>query len=769
MARASDIQHAVNAGELSPLMLGRQDLSKYGNSLATCLNAIPLAQGAWTRRGGTVYLHQTKHHAKVSRLLPFQYSITQTYMLEFGDEYIRFFTSHGILTQATQAITAITKANPGVVTYSGADTYANGDRVYITGVVGMTQVNNREFIVAGVNTGANTFQLTDSDGNNVNTTNYDTYSSAGTVGEIFEVATTYQDTDLAELRVTQSADTLFLFHPDFAPKKLLRTSALVWTLSNLVFTDGPYDVANTAAITSTTMSPSAATGTVTITASAVTGINQNTGFQAGDVGRLIRLQESTTWGWAEILTVTSTVAVTAAVFQTLTNTNAKTNWRLGIWSTTTGWPATGTFFEDRLWMAGAAQYPQRLDGSRTGRYTDYSPSNLTGAVADDDAVSFVLNSDDVNAIRWMVPTEKVLMVGTGGGEWPLRASSLSETITPTNVSAKPATKHGSANIAAVSAGRAVLFVQRANRKLRESAYVFEVDGFKSPDMTLLSEHIMRPGVTELAYQEQPQTVLWGVRSDGVMTGFTYERDQDVVAWHRHELGGQSDSEGLAIPVVESVAVIPAPDASRDELYMIVQRYVNGQERRYVEYMSKIWETEDEQEDAVHLDCSYTTVNGSPSTSVTGLWHLEGETVSAYVDGTAHPDVTVSNGKVTLNSAGTVVTLGYSYASDGQTMPLEGGSQDGSAQGKIKRIHRVGFWLLDTLGLKFGPDEDNLTEILVRQWGDDYGAMTPLATGVFRERFEGDYDKLGQVYWRADGPFPATVLAVMPQFQVADES
>mgnify|MGYP003331445713 FL=1 len=765
MGRASTIQNAFNAGELSSLMLGRQDVKKYASGLFVCYNAMPYTQGGWTRRPGTAFLHQTKYNNRESRVLPFQYSVTQTYILEFGHQYIRFFTDHGILTRTAQNITGITRASVGVVTYSGSDTYANGDRVHISGIVGMTQLNNREVVVANVNTGANTFEIQDTDGNNINTTAYDAWVSGGTVAEIFEVATAFDETDLDDVRITQSADTLFILHPDFPPQKLVRNSALSWTLSNIAFLDGPYDTTNT---TSTTLTPGAATGTgVTLTASAVTGINNDTGFQSTDVGRFIRLREGSTWGYVLITGFTSTTVVTVTVVNTLTNTNAKTAWRMGVWSDTTGYPSCGTFFDDRLFLAGASLYPQRLDGSKTSAYTSFAPTDTSGAVAADNAVAFTLNADDVNAIRWMAPNEKGLLVGTSRGEWLVRASSLNEAITPTNISAKPCTRHGSEPVAPVSAGKAVLFVQRAGRKVRELVYVFEVDGFKAPDITLLAEHITRPSVTQIAYQEQPQATVWGVRSDGAMLGMTYERDQDVVAWHRHELGGTSDSTGTAIPIVESVAAVPAPDASRDELYMVVKRYVNGGTKRYVEYLTKIWETEDAQEDAFYVDCGWTTVGAG--TTITGLWHLEGETVGAYIDGTRHVDITITNGTATFDRSGTVKTIGYFYNSDGQTMPLDGGAQDGSAQGKAKRISRVGFWLVDTLGLTFGPDEDNLSEILVRQWGADYGTATSLFTGVVRERFEGDYDKLGQIYWRASGPFPANVLAVMPQFQVSDDS
>ena len=766
MGRASLIQNSFNAGELSDLLLGRQDLDKYGSGLYTCLNAIPLVQGAWTRRPGMKFLHQCKFHNKDARLFAFQYSTTQTYILEFGNLYIRFFTDHAILTKTAQNITAVTKASPAVLTYDGADTYANGDRVRVSGVAGMTQLNGREFVVTNANAAANTFELYDSDGNAVNSTGYGTYTSGGTVAEILEMTTAFTEADLPDVRVVQSADTLYILHPDYPPQTLVRDSATSWTLSEIAFTDGPYAAVNT---TSTTLSPSAATGTVTITASSGTGINSNQGFLSTDVGRLIRLQESTTWGYCEILTVASTVSVTANVLSTLTNTNAKTNWRLGIWSDTTGWPACGTFYDDRLFLAGAATTPQRLDGSKVSNYTNFSPSSTAGTVADDNAVSFVLNADDVNAVRWLAPNEKGLLVGTTRGEWQVKPSSLNEAITPTNISAKPSTRHGSADVAPVSAGKAVLFVQRASRKVRELAYVFEVDGFRAPDLTTLASHISNPAIVQLAYQEQPQAVLWAPRSDGTLLGMTYERDQNVVAWHRHELGGWSNAGHTLIPVVKSVAVVPAPDATRDELYAVVQRYINGGTKRYVEYMAKLWETDDTQADAFYVDCGYTITNGSPSSSVTGLWHLEGETVGVFADGSRHVDVTITNGTATLGRTATTVTLGYFYTSDGQTMPIDGGTPDGSAQGKTKRISTVGFWLADTLGLKYGPDFDNLTELIERQWNDDFGTAPSLFTGVKRERLEADYDRLGQVCWRADGPFPATVLAFMPQFEVSDDS
>lgn len=763
MARKSGIQNGFDAGELSPLLLGRQDFDKYERGLFTCLNGLPFTQGPWTRRPGTAFLHAAKFKHETCRLFPFQFSTTQTYILEFGEQYIRFYTSHGILVNTSQSITSVSKANPAIVT-KVAHGYFTGERLQLSVPSGMTQLNNREVTVNKINN--DTFSILEDEvaGRNVDSTNYDTFT-AGTMAKIFEVISPFLPADLPDLRITQSADTVYITHPNYIPKILVRTSALSWSLSDIVFTDGPYDVLNT---TTTTMTPNAATGAITLTASSTTGINNGQGFLTTDVGRYMRLREGSTWGYLKITSFVSTTQVGATVISTLTNTNPKTDWRMGVWSDTTGYPTCATFYEDRLFFGGPRVFPQRFDGSNTSQYTNFSPSALDGTVGSSNAVSGTLNSDDVNAIKWMAPHDKGLLIGTTRGEWRVRATNQDDAITPTNITFKPQTRRGSASVQPVSAGDAVLFMQRGGRKLREMAHVAMLDKFKTPDMSALAEHITAPSITRLTYQEQPQAVVWGVRSDGALTGMSYDRDAGVVAWHRHELGGSSSVDGQSIPIIEDMAVVVDPTGTRDELYLLVQRSIHGHTWRYIEYMSKTWESGDAQENAFYADAGWTDLTPASSV-VTGLWNYEGETLNVYVDGARQPDVVITNGKATLAASGTIKTLGYFYPSDGQTMPLEGGSQDGSSQSKIKKISKLGFWLLDTLGLKYGPDADALTELIVRKFGDDFGVATDIFTGVTRERFEGEYDKLGQVYWRADGPFPANVLALMPQFEVADDS
>lgn len=770
MARVSVTQSAFDGGELSSLLLARSDLDRYKASLFSCLNGIPTVQGPWTRRPGTAYITPVKFRDGLTRVVPFQFSTTQTYILEFGHGYIRVYTSHGILTKTPQSITSISKANPGVVT-KNAHGYVNSMFLYLFGFTGMPELENR--MVRVFNTTANTFELWEENtvaggAQKIDTTNYTTFTS-GQMAEVFELATVFTQADLAELRFTQSADTVYITHPNYSPYRLTRTGALAWSIAQVNFTDGPYDLVNTGA---TTIAASGLTGAVTLTLSSVNGVNNNQGWLSTDAQRLVRLQTGSTWGYVALAARVDSLNMTGTVLSALTTTAATSAWRLGIWSTTTGFPSVAAFHEDRLYFGNVPTFPQRFDGSRTSLYTNFSPSATDGTVNDSHAVSGNLNADDVNAIRWLSPHDKALLIGTTSAEWEVKATTLGQPITPTTISFRPVTRRGSADATAVIAGRATLFIQRASRKVREMVYAFDVDGYKTPDMTQLATHITQPSLLEIVYAEQPQPILWGRRGDGALLGFTYDRDSNSLGWHRHELGGQSSQDAgvhFSIPVVESVAVVLSPDATHSELYMVVQRWVKGQVRRYIEYLSPMWEEGNLQASAFFFDAGWTQIDSPGTNTVHGLWHLDGETVQVYVDGAKHPDVVVANGVATLNYTGVIKTVGYAYNSDGQSLPIDAGSQNGSGVAKQKKIARLGLWLLETLGLKVGPDENNLTELLNNNFGDTLGSPPSLFTGIVRDMFPGDFDRAPQYMWRANGPFPATVLASMIDVEEADDS
>lgn len=763
-------------------MIGRVDYDRSRFALSVCTNQLPFLQGGITRRPGTRYLDEVKDSTKSTRLVPFKFSTVSAFVLEFGDLYIRFKKDRVPIYDLTLAITGITLANPGVVTYTGTDP-VNGDHVDISGIVGTTQLNSRRFRVSNVDTGLNTFELQTVASVNVDTTAFTAWASGGTAKRVYTLTSIYAAADLFQLKFKQSADVLYIWHPDYPESRLSRVTDSSWTIAATVFLDGPYLTVNT---TTTTLQPAAATGlNIVLTASAVTGINDGAGFLASDVGRLIRIKEGSVWGWCRIVLYTSTTVVNVDIIATLTDATTKSEWRMGLYSETTGYPACGSFFGDRLYRGGCPEVPERVDGSVVGDYDNMAPSGLDGTVTDSSAVSFRLNSDDVQTIRWMSGTARGLSIGTFEGEWLLSPSQLNEAITPTNITAKQATSWGSDDVQAVRVGQGIMFVEAGGRRVRDMSYSYYENQFDASDVTILAEHITKgnydpldplagastsalSGLVELAWQKKKIPTLWAPRYDGVLTSMAFDRESKIFGWQRQILGGWSNAGQTTRAKVESCCVTPVSDGSYDELTVLVQRYINGRSVRTIEYLDNMWEQGNAQSDAYYLDCGV-TYSGVSTSTVTGLHHLAGETVKVLVDGATHADVVVSaTGSISLAVAGVKVHVGYGYNSDGRTLRFDVGSAIGSAQAKVQRMHRVSFRLYETLGLQVGPDFDTLTEMNFRTTDDLMDVAVPLFTGdKLDDSWGGDYTSEALICWRWSDPLPGTILAIIPELVTQD--
>ena len=924
MPRTTASLNSFVSGEFSAKMDGRIDFDKYSSGCKTLQNMLVHPQGAAARRVGTQFISEVKDSSAKTRLIPFEFSTTQTYVLEFGNTYIRMFKDKGQITESDVTVSAITQANPAVVT-ANSHGFSNGDFVILSSVVGMTEVNGKTFKVADKTT--NTFELQDVDGTDINSSGFTAYSSGGDANRIYQITSPYLTAELFELKFAQSADVMYLTHPNHEVMKLSRTAHTSWTLTEVEFTDGPYLSENT---TTTTLTPaSASTGTgVNITASATTGINGGSGWLATDVGRIISFNS----GKAKITARTNTTVVVVTITTAFANTDAKTDWKLGAFSDTTGHPSCVSFFEQRLVFAGTTDEPQTLYFSKSGDY-----ENMTTGTNADDAMVYTIASNQVNKIRYLKAV-RTLLIGTTGGEFSVSADGTDAAVTPVNIQIRRQSSFGAANVDAQPAGNAILFLQRAKRKIRELAYNYDTDGYVAPDLTILNETITNSGVNEMAYQQAPDSILWCVRDDGILSGLTYQRTDNVVAWHRHIVGGKSDttkniiqqqisftangtivstsnntitlsSHGLstndpiyyyaaANPItgltsgslyyviatdsntiklattaansaagtaitltapgtastqyiyqgvnisnnviysadhgfetgdiifydntgtaigglsenieyyvsrvdddqfklytdskltsvvsltsahtseqtdnilqdakVESVATISG-DLNEDELWVITQRWVNGSVRRYVECFSDFDFDETAPEDFKFVD-SHLSYSGVAVSSLSGLDHLEGETVSILADGATHAQKVVNSGSISLNRSARKVVVGLPYNSVLQTMRIEGGAgqTEGTAQGKIKRISKIVLRLFETVGAKVGPSLDNLETVPFRTTS---GAMDlPVSTFIAGDKeveFSDDYNTDGFIFVKQDQALPLTVLALYPTIVTND--
>ena len=708
-------QTSFNAGELSPLLKGRPTLDKYRNGCETLENFIPQIQGPARKRPGTRFVAEVKDSADATRLIPFEYSTTQAYVLEFGDLYIRFYLDGGVV-----------ESSPGVP---------------------------------------------------------------------YEIVSPYTSAQLAALEYAQSADVIYITHPDHPPYKLARASALSWTITAVTFNWPPFNDEN---VGTTTLTASAVTGNITLTASAslfvaadvgsyfkisevsaskynqwTTGVSYSSGdivyylgniYQSGTTAAAgsrppihtsgAESDGAVTWtflhdgaGYAQVTAYTSATLVNATVIKRLPATalTGSTRWAEGAWSARRGYPHAVTFYEDRLWFAGSTSKPQTLWASVSGDY-----ENHKYGTNDDDALNYTINTQDMNTIEWLAPT-KVLAIGTANGEFTLSATQISDPVTPTNVKITPQTTFGSAtDVKPLRVGSVILFLQRAGRKLREYAYQFDTDSFVAPNMNVLADHITESGVLELAYQQEPSQIVWAPRTDGVLTGMTYERTEDVVGWHRHTIGGG---------IVESAVTVPHWDGDQDVLWLIVRRTIDGSTVRYVEYVEKYMTDEY----AFFVDCGL-TYDGSPVTAISGLDHLEGEEVAVLVDGAVHPNRTVSAGAINLQLAGSVVNVGLPYTATIKTMPIDIATNAGTSFIDEKRAHKIVMQLYQTgPGLWYGPSAAEMDEYAVRSSRDAMDNPVPLFTG-FTEAlpWPSGSERGPQLMIQHRLPLPCTVVALIPE-------
>lgn len=404
------------------------------------------------------------------------------------------------------------------------------------------------------------------------------------------------------------------------------------------------------------------------------------------------------------------------------------------------YPGCATFYEQRMFYGGCPGDPSTVWGSVTADYANLD----TGTGAADDAVQYQIFTDKINLVQWMSAGE-ILALGTSGGEYKMTSTSFNEALTPSNVKVVRQTNYGCAKIMPIRIGNRIVFVQKGQLKVRSFAYRLDSDSYASEDLTLLSEHISKPSFVESDYTNEPDSIAYYVREDGQLVGMAYEPEINISAWFRLVTEGS----------IESISVTDGWSDSRyDDIMVIVNRYIDGGIKRYVEKLERPKMPSDDIADAFYVD-SGLTYDGVLANVISGFDHLEGEFIRVLVDGAAHPDVEVVNGDITLQRQGEKVHGGLGYNPTLKTMRIEGGSRIGTAQGKIKRIPIVQVRVYDTVGITVNGERYYMGPPVM----DD--AVQPYSGDIEVDLDEG-YETAGQIEIIQNQPLPITVVAIMPE-------
>ena len=755
MAKITAAKQNFTSGEITPRLSGRTDLGRYDNAAQTIENFLVQPHGGLGRRPGTQFIREVKTSSAQTRLIPFQFNVEQAYILEFGNTYFRVYKDGGIVVSSGSPVeftTPYTTAQLDEIKFA-----QTADVMYIAhpshAPRKLTRTSHTAWTINEVvlQRGAMLDQ-------NLTTT---TLTANGRTGSVTITAS-------ASLFASTDVGRLVKLHKGFA-KITAFTNATTVTATVQELEDGrselmPSYAASTLSFHEGDPSTTGLEHNDRIEDSAGNFITQ--GFENG-MKITISGTSSNNGSGKLIVDVTDTVITLApgidlaaesagSSFTLNGDLIADSNFSLGAFSDTTGFPAAVAFYEQRLVFAGTSSQPQTIFFSQSGDF-----ENFERGTNDDDGLVYTIGSNEVNVIRYLA-SGRQLIVGTSGGEFIVRASGFDEPLKPNNTQIKQQTTYGSSNIQPMQVGNATLFLQRAKRKLRELVFSNESDSYVAPDMTILAEHITEGGITAFAYQQEPDSVAWTVRTDGVLSCMTYRREEQVVAWHRHIIGGVF---GSGTAVVESIAVIPG-DLDEDEVYLVVKRTIGGATKRYVERMSG-FDFGSDITDAFFVD-SGLTYSGSAATTISGLDHLEGQTVSVLADGSLHPNVTVSSGAVTLQRSVTKAHIGLPFTSKVETLRIDGGSALGSSQGKIKRISEVTIRLFRSVGLKVGTSSSELDIVPFRDSGDAMSTAIPLFTGDKTVEFRGGYDDDATIVIQQDQPLPMTILAIFPTVSVFDK-
>lgn len=458
-------------------------------------------------------------------------------------------------------------------------------------------------------------------------------------------------------------------------------------------------------------------------------------------------------GVVRITGFTNSTTVSAEVLSELGAVDQFTDdWREGAWSDNQSWPSAVTFHDGRLWWGGL----DKVYGSVSDDYFNYDPT----VEGDSGPIVRSIATGPVENINWMLGLQR-LIVGTASAEVSIRSSSFDEPLTPSQFTARNASTMGCAPLQAVTLDSIAIYAQKNLFKIYEFLYDINVNDYTSRDLTRLNKYICKPGVVDMAVQRQPDTRIWFVKSDGTMAMLVYERSDDVVGWSRFETDG----------TIESVCVLPS--STDDNVYVVVNRTIQGQTKRYVEKLGVSSITEDGNGSWLVDSAVQFSTGGVSTKTITGLGHLAGKQVIA-LGGSSDPTklyTVTATGQITVDNFVTSIVVGLPYTARFKSVKLAYGSANGTALGQKKRVDHLGIVANNTApdGVSIGRDFSNMTKLSSLLRGKQLTAGEIVSHYDYdATSFGGAWDTDSRVCFKCQSPYPAHIIGLIVKMNTNDK-
>ena len=579
---------------------------------------------------------------------------------------------------------------------------------------------------------------------------------------VYHISTPYTADQIDDLIITQSADVVYIAHPAHVLYKLKRTGHTSWSLAP-VSLQAPIQPPSAPSV-----SWSGDTGNYTIRFR-VTAVDTDGRESVGsDIGSKTNAKYSSDWTEGNYATV-SWSAVTGAEEYNIYKEDKGVFGYVGTSTTTTfrddnfvpdpkatvqehknpfeddNNPVSVALHKQRLWVSGTSKKPTTLYASRIGDYENFNKSRPLQA---DDALELTIASGSLDRVEWAKPFGD-LMVGSTGAEYRVFGASKGDQVTTTEQNLKAESYWGSASVQPIVIGNSILHVTRLKGRVRDLFWSLEKDGYAGNDLSILAAHLFDGRVIEnWTYQQEPDSVLFAVRSDGVGLGLAYLKEHEIWGWFRVVTNGK----------FRNCCSIPNNSKNEDSLYVVVERTINGQQKFFVERLKSKWRGEDGLENANYLDCSL-SYKGVAKTEISGLEHLNGEMVSVFADGNVVEGLTVADGKITLPSPASDVHVGFAYTGILEPLPIEMDLQTGSTQGQMRGIGQVTLRLYESVGGQVGSGTGVLNDI---KYFDTVGDMVEPFTGVVKQSVDASTSESASIKVVQNRPRPMTVLAIIEE-------